>query len=261
MKVKLAIALPLLLLTLVACSSATEPPPKASTDAPGDAVPTESSLGESPLSPPATPTRAPLEQTSPLPTPAPTRTEAPSADADQVMASTREYLATELEVQTDAVHPVSIQAVEWPDAALGCPSPGESYAQVITPGYRVVLEVDGLEYELHTDRSGSTLRVCEQKGEGQTPAAVAYLAERLDIAEDEITVISVAAYEWPDASLGCPQPGRAYAQVVTPGYRIILEAQGDTYEVRTDEEGTTIILCEEDAETTGQQSGSFWQRL
>ncbi len=42
------------------------------------------------------------------------------------------------------------------------------------------------------------------------------LAAELGIAESSIRVQSVAAAEWPDASLGCPRKGMQYAQVITP---------------------------------------------
>jgi hypothetical protein len=49
--------------------------------------------------------------------------------------------------------------------------------------------------------------------------------------------------EWSDASLGCPQEGMMYAQVITPGYLIVLEAQGQTFEYHTDQ-GTNVVLCQ-----------------
>ena len=51
-------------------------------------------------------------------------------------------------------------------------------------------------------------------------------------ADHGISVIQATAQEWPDASLGCPQPGMMYAQVITPGYQIILEAAGRRYDYR-----------------------------
>ena len=59
--------------------------------------------------------------------------------------------------------------------------------------------------------------------------AVLDLAARLSIPVDEINLINVAAVEWPDASLGCPEEGLAYAQVITPGFWIVLEVSGDPY--------------------------------
>jgi hypothetical protein len=153
-------------------------------------------------------------------------------------------LADKLGLAPDDVEATAIEPVEWPDASLGCPEPGKVYAQVITPGYRIVLEVNDRQYELHTDQSGGMVVMCERKLDKGPAAAVAHLADELGIPTEEIEVLSVEMYEWPDTSLGCPQPGQAYAQVVTPGYRIILKAQGERYEVHTDEEGRITVICE-----------------
>jgi hypothetical protein len=40
----------------------------------------------------------------------------------------------------------------------------------------------------------------------------------------EITVVSAEYTEWSDTSLGNPQEGLSYAQVITPGFKVILEA-------------------------------------
>jgi hypothetical protein len=71
------------------------------------------------------------------------------------------------------------------------------------------------------------------------------LARRLDLAPEAIRVVSVEPVEWSDTSLGCPQPGLAYVQVTTPGFRVMLEAEGHMYEYHTDKE-RTAILCEEE---------------
>lgn len=55
------------------------------------------------------------------------------------------------------------------------------------------------------------------------------LAHRLKLPLDQITVISAETVTWPDASLGCPQPGMMYAQVLQAGMRILLSAEGHTY--------------------------------
>ncbi len=72
--------------------------------------------------------------------------------------------------------------------------------------------------------------------------AVADLAGQLGIAAEAITVRSMEAVEWSDTSLGCPKPGMLYAQVITPGYRIVLEANGQSYEYHTGR-GSTIMRC------------------
>lgn len=67
------------------------------------------------------------------------------------------------------------------------------------------------------------------------------LARRLSIKVEEIGLVEAKAVEWPDTSLGCPQPGMMYAQVITPGFRVVLEAEAKTYEYHTDQ--TRSILC------------------
>lgn len=240
MKTRSIIALSLLMLTLAACSVIATPTPEAETSTPPPASP----VGESPIPPPATPTPSPPEQTSPLPEPGSSPVETPPAAIDQVLPAAKDHLAQELGLAVDEVEATSIEAVEWPDASLGCPQPGEAYAQVITPGYRVILEVNGKEYEVHTDRSGRAIVICERELEKGAAAGVTYLADELGVPADEIEVLSVEKYEWPDTSLGCPEPGKAYAQVITPGYRIMLQAQGETYEVHTDEVGKIVVLCD-----------------
>ena len=68
------------------------------------------------------------------------------------------------------------------------------------------------------------------------------LSQRLGVNVDEIVIKEVTAVQWKDASLGCPTRGVNYVQVVTPGYRIMLEAKGQAYDYRAD--GKRIFLCE-----------------
>lgn len=240
MTLRSLITLSLILLTLVACDRNAAPSPDAQTSVPSP----EPSVGESPLSPPATATPVPPENASPLPDPSSSPIEPPSEGVDQVVAAAKDHLAAELDIASEVIKATAIVPVDWPDTSLGCPEPGMSYAQVVTPGYRMVLEVDGQEYELHTDRSGRTIVICERQLETGAVAGVAHLASELGISAEEIEVLSVEMYEWPDTSLGCPEPGKMYAQVVTPGYRIILSAQGTRYDVRTDTEGKIRVICE-----------------
>jgi hypothetical protein len=55
---------------------------------------------------------------------------------------------------TAALTIVSAEVVDWPDTFLGCPVDGAFAAQVITPGYRVVVEYEGERIEVHTDMTG-----------------------------------------------------------------------------------------------------------
>lgn len=59
--------------------------------------------------------------------------------------------------------------------------------------------------------------------------AIADLAERVGSDQSEVSVVSVEEVEWPDTSLGCPDPKKAYAQRLVNGYDIVLEVDGTEY--------------------------------
>ena len=59
------------------------------------------------------------------------------------------------------------------------------------------------------------------------------LAERLSAPAGELMLVSDEAVQWSDSSLGCPEAGMMYAQVITPGRRMTFSYQGDQYEVHT----------------------------
>lgn len=83
----------------------------------------------------------------------------PSADsaADQVAGAVRQMVMQQLGVDADAITIASVEAVDWPDACLGVSQPDVMCAQVITPGYRVVIEANGQRYEYHTDATGGEI--------------------------------------------------------------------------------------------------------
>lgn len=68
------------------------------------------------------------------------------------------------------------------------------------------------------------------------------LAARLSVDAARITVVSADAVDWPDTSLGVPEAGKMYAQVITHGYKIVLSANGTTYEYHTGTSGTTTNI-------------------
>jgi hypothetical protein len=49
----------------------------------------------------------------------------------------------------------------------------------------------------------------------------------------DVSTLKVASAEtvtWPDASIGCPQPGMQYAQALVPGFRIRIQAAAEVLE-------------------------------
>lgn len=59
---------------------------------------------------------------------------------------------------------------------------------------------------------------------------------------------SIEAKQWPDSSLGCPQRGMSYMQVITDGYLVKLARDGKLHEVRV--AGENAVIC------PGQVSGT-----
>src|SRR6185503_16482419 len=69
------------------------------------------------------------------------------------------------------------------------------------------------------------------------------LAHRLSVSMDEINLIDARSVVWPNASLGCPQDGMFYAEVLTPGYLILLSAGNLEFEYHAGS-STEVVHCE-----------------
>lgn len=60
---------------------------------------------------------------------------------------------------------------------------------------------------------------------------------------DDLTAYQWSAQSFSDASLGCPEVGVNYAQVVTPGYQFLLTFEGQTYDFRFPRQGDVGQFC------------------
>ena len=64
-------------------------------------------------------------------------------------------------------------------------------------------------------------------------AARAMLATKVGAGPAETASLVIAeSVTWPDGSLGCPEPGMFYTQMVVPGYRIVFEVEGKRFDYR-----------------------------
>ena len=73
------------------------------------------------------------------------------------------------------------------------------------------------------------------------------LARRRGMSDEKIVLKDAEAVTWPDTSLGCPQKGRVYAQVVTPGYRLVLSDGTTDFEYHTDNYRRVVVVSREQA--------------
>lgn len=79
---------------------------------------------------------------------------------------------------------------------------------------------------------------------GAVALARADLGARSGQPPASIPVITAEAVTWPDTSLGCPAPDQGYLQVLTPGYRVVLDVFGERFDYRLDT-GGGLVLCRE----------------
>lgn len=87
----------------------------------------------------------------------------------EVVEKAKADLSKRFDVNIGRIHIMEARAVTWPDASLGCPQPDMVYAEVLTPGYWILLEADGKQYPYHTDQVDQLI-LClgEAPGEGTT---------------------------------------------------------------------------------------------
>lgn len=71
-------------------------------------------------------------------------------------------------------------------------------------------------------------------------AAITAFSESLGLSAEQIKIVSTEAVDWPDGCLGVQEEGIACTDVITPGFRIILEAAGRQVEYHTNEDGTHV---------------------
>jgi hypothetical protein len=99
------------------------------------------------------PRATPRVRATPRPTPRATRTGSVTipSGAAAVVRLARRQLAERLGITPDQTEVVLLEAVEWPSSALGCPQPGIDYAEVMTPGFRLLIRAAGKLRTVHTD--------------------------------------------------------------------------------------------------------------
>jgi hypothetical protein len=186
----------------------------------------------------------PISPTIPIPS---------SLGLENLVRQAKADLARRLAITDDQVDLVELKAVVWPDASLGCPQPGMMYAQVLTPGYRVVLEAKGESYPYHTDKRQEMV-YCKSKvarpflsseSTETVKLATEDLARRLSIPTDSIAVVAVIGQEFSPNAFYCRGTKERIAREESPAVRlgesILLSAEGREYEYHASDQ--TVIFC------------------
>lgn len=98
---------------------------------------------------------APLLETEPTPISGEEKTDESDAQVrDPVVEMAMGQLADNLGLNIDEISVVSIKETKFSDGCLGVPMQDVICAQVITPGFTIVLEANGFQYEYHVSDDG-----------------------------------------------------------------------------------------------------------
>ncbi len=171
-------------------------------------------------------------------TPRPTSTEGLSPAQRAALS----LLSETLSLPADQITLISTEAVTWPDGCLGIQRAGLMCTQALVEGYRIVLEAEGKQYELRTNQTGSQVVIAS----GLEPSdliervMIQQLASNLGISESDISLVSRTEVEFNDTCLGVTLENVLCAQMITPGYVIILEAKGIQYEYHISTDGSRV---------------------
>ena len=137
--------------------------------------------------------------------------------------------------------------------AGGCAGPGDGEAGAKAPSRQdpVLLQrraeaAERTRVAPVEAREASASAALSASNLGETPGEImtrlrADLQTRTDSAE--ATVVHDQAVIWPSGALGCPQPGRMYTQAQVPGYHVVFDVEGLSYDYRAAQRGG-FRLCE-----------------
>ncbi len=131
---------------LVGCAGSSGGQPDATS--PGATPSDESEATRPPFS-----TAGPLASEGAMPS-------APDEIPDDVWAAVLADLSEVLGEPIDAPTVVSAESITYNDGSLGCPEPGQMYTQALVDGYRIIVEVDGEEFDYRIG-TGTDVRLCE----------------------------------------------------------------------------------------------------
>ena len=85
-----------------------------------------------------------------------------------------------------------------------------------------------------------------------------WLSDQLRVAAEQIQIVDLEQAEWSDSCLGLGRLNESCLQAITPGWGVVFEVNGVTYEVRTDETGGTIRLAPSEGAAENTLENSHW---
>ena len=151
-----------------------------------------------------------------------------------IQVVTLESPATQVRIPLDSALEV--------DAALEDTIPGDMLTG--SAAHRILARaVDGEEVEIWSNLDGVWVLDPEVISKEQAREVLQQVRMVLGDIPLNSPLRTFEPVEWPDASLGCPEPDTAYAQVITPGFRLVFEANGALHNFHTNDDGSLVFSC------------------
>ncbi|MCA9927418.1 MAG: hypothetical protein KC419_03030 [Anaerolineales bacterium] len=165
-------------------------------------------------------------------------------DAEPEVESVNEEAAP-LNTAVPINEPAPIDPTNLPDPTTE-PIADETESETTQSSAPVVVDLSKMTPEPGDDSDGGNVVLPAPGVPDPTAKLVqdisADLSSRLGIDIGEVELVAIAETTWRDSSLGCPQPGMNYLQVLTDGYNITLKANEVVYEYHTS--GTrSFVYC------------------
>lgn len=129
---------------------------------------------------------------------------------------------------------LGLAACQEPDQGRS-PEPGEGDATTLTPTDEATEDPTNETSE----PDGSPSADMDER----VDAAVADLAQQLDVDPATITPGELEEVTWSDGSIGCPEPDQMYTQALVPGTRLILTVDGTEHAYHGEGDGP-LFYCQ-----------------
>lgn len=114
------------------------------------------------------------------------------------------------------------------------PNPATEATTGVAPPHRIPVPV-----EPPAAPQGSSVSTAQMPREVRQ-AVVDDAARRFKVESSAVVLTRAEQVTWPDGSLGCPEPGRMYTQMLVPGYRVVAKTAAGELTYHTDARGNVV---------------------
>ncbi len=76
-------------------------------------------------------------------------------NANPLVNAIKTSLSKELSISAEQITVSKTEFILWPDSCMSIPTGKRICKSIVTPGYKIVLNANGMEYEFHGDQKGN----------------------------------------------------------------------------------------------------------